>query len=289
VAVIYPDIRYNHQNSLTYKALVIARMHGKHRRLGRLFNPNSGKTVMVPIDHAFTMGPVAGLEHPEQLINILVRLGVNAVIGHKGILKLFHKSLASTPFVFHLSGATNLAEDPGYKALVGDVEAAVAMGADAVSIHVTVGHPQEREMLGDFGRVSSQCDRFGMPLLAMVYLDRTVTTTGKGVSPELHAVRVAQELGADIIKIADPGNTDLLSEIVASLQVPVVVGGGSRQDNPTFIQRVSGMMATGIDGVAVGRNIFQSPDIESDFSDLCAAVHNTLPVSRLGQNPVRKV
>ena len=96
------------------------------------------------------MGPATGLEDPQQLVNILVKSGVNAIIGHKGILKLVPKSLVSTPFIFHLSGATNLGKDPEYKTLVSNVETAVAMGADAVSIHVTFGHPQEREMLNDF-------------------------------------------------------------------------------------------------------------------------------------------
>jgi predicted phospho-2-dehydro-3-deoxyheptonate aldolase len=256
-------------------------MLGKQRRLRRLFNRQSGKTLIVPIDHAVTMGPATGLEHPERLINTLVKSDVNAIIGHKGILKLFHESLASTPFIFHLSGATNLGMDPEYKTLVGDVETAVAMGADAVSIHVTIGHPKEREMLRDFGRVSSQCDRFGMPLLAMVYLAQSVTKINEDSLPEQHAVRVAQELGADIIKIACPGNNDSLAEIVSSSLVPVIVGGGPRYENSTFIQNISDMMATGIDGLAVGRHVFQSPDMEAELSNLYAVVHNPQTVSRL--------
>ena len=236
---------------------------------------------MVPIDHAVTMGPATGLEHPQRLIDTLVKAGVDAIIGHKGILKLFHQSLAATPFIFHLSGATNLGRDPGYKALVSDVETAVAMGADAVSIHITLGHPQEREMLGDLGRVSGQCDRFGMPLLVMAYLARHATETGEDSVPELHAVRVAQELGADIIKVACPGDNDRLAEIAASVQVPVIVGGGARDADSTFLQDVSGMMATGIAGLAVGRHIFQSPDIAAEFSELYAAVHHPQTVSRL--------
>lgn len=262
-------------------------MDGKRRRLGRLFNRQSGKTLMVPIDHGVTMGPAAGLENPQQLINSLVSLGVNAVIGHKGVLKHFHDSLSDTPFILHLSGSTNLGDDPGYKAVVGDVEAAVAMGADAVSIHITLGHAHEREMLADFGRISTQCDRFGMPLLAMLYLDKSVSASGEGLLPELHGVRVAQELGADIIKLADPGDDGLLAEIVTSLQVPVVVGGGARQESAAFLQRINAMMASGISGIAVGRNIFQSADIESDFPRLYAAVHNVPAISVLGQQAAR--
>jgi DhnA family fructose-bisphosphate aldolase class Ia len=256
-------------------------MPGKQRRLRRLFNRQSGKTLMVPIDHAVTMGPKIGLEHPKRLIDTLVQSGVDAIIGHKGILKLFHESLAFTPFVFHLSGATNLGSDPGYKALVGDVETAVAMGADAVSIHVTLGHPQEREMLSDLGRVSAQCDRFGMPLLVMAYFVRSAKNSGADSAPELHTVRVAQELGADMIKIAYPGDNDRLAEVVASSEVPVIVGGGARDAESTFMRNVGNMMATGIAGLAVGRHVFQARDIAAGFSELYAAVHNPNTVHRI--------
>jgi len=156
-----------------------------------------------------------------------------------------------------------------------------------VSIHITLGHAHEREMLADFGRISAQCDRFGMPLLAMVYLDKSAAKAREGVVSELHAVRVAQELGADIIKLADPGDDGLLAEIVTSLQVPVVVGGGARQESAIFLQRIHAMMASGVDGIAVGRNIFQSADIESDFSRLYAAVHKVPAISVLGREPAR--
>ena len=227
------------------------------------------------------MGPATGLEDPQQLVNILVKSGVNAIIGHKGILKLFHESLVSTPFIFHLSGATNLGKDPEYKTLVSNVETAVAMGADAVSIHVTFGHPQEREMLRDFGRVSTQCDRYGMPLLAMAYLAQSAVKANNDTQPELHVVRVAHELGADIIKVANPGNNDILKEIVSSSQVPLIVGGGPRHDDLNFIENIRGMMAAGIDGVAVGRQVFQSPDIAAELSALYAVVHHPQAVSRL--------
>lgn len=256
-------------------------MIGKQRRLARLFNRQSGKTLMVPIDHAVTLGPTTGLEHPEELIDTLVHSGVDAIIGHKGVLKLFHESLAATPFIFHLSGATNLGRDPGYKALVGDVKTAVAMGADAVSIHVTLGHPQEREMLGDLGRVSAQCDRLGMPLLVMTYFVQPARESVADSAPGLHAVRVAQELGADMIKVAHPGDNERLAEIVVSTPLPVIVGGGARDADPAFLQKVGDMMATGIAGLAVGRQVFQAPDVAAGFSELYAAVHNANKVHRL--------
>jgi DhnA family fructose-bisphosphate aldolase class Ia len=255
-------------------------MIGKKRRFKRLFNRQSGKTVIVPIDHAVTIGPAAGLEHPALLIKTLVRSGVEAIIGHKGILKHCHEGLISTPFIYHLSGATCLGGDPGYKALVSDVETAVTMGADAISIHITFGHPQERQMLRDFGQVSSQCDRFGMPLLVMVYLAQTGMKVSGGMLPELHAVRVAEELGADMIKIATPDSNDILGEIVAAAQVPVIVGGGPRHETPDFIQNISCMMEMGIDGVAVGRHVFQSPDMAAALSALHAVVHTPQTASR---------
>jgi DhnA family fructose-bisphosphate aldolase class Ia len=115
----------------------------------------------------------------------------------------------------------------------------------------------------------------------MAYLAQSAVKANNDTQPELHAVRVAQELGADIIKVANPGNNDILEDMVSSSQVPLIVGGGPRHDDLNFIENIRGMMAAGIDGVAVGRQVFQSPDIAAELSGLYAVVHNPQAVSRL--------
>jgi len=55
------------------------------------------------------------------------------------------------------------------KVLIGNVEEAIKLGADAVSIHVNLGAEDEKSMLQDFGRIAREANEWGMPLLAMIY------------------------------------------------------------------------------------------------------------------------
>src|SRR3972149_3350803 len=100
--------------------------------------------------------------------------------------------------ILHLSASTTLSPDANRKVLVATVEDALRMGADAVSIHVNLGAEDEARMLRDFGTVSTDCQRWGMPLLAMIY------TRGPKIRSEFdaryvrHAARVGAAGGAGI-------------------------------------------------------------------------------------------
>jgi fructose-bisphosphate aldolase/2-amino-3,7-dideoxy-D-threo-hept-6-ulosonate synthase len=107
------------------------------------------------------------------------------------------------------------------------VEEAIALGADAVSIHINLGAPNESKMLEDAAVVVKECNRWGMPLLVMIY------PRGKGIDPNSpktigHCVRVAEELGADLIKTNYPGDPVSFAKIVKACSVPVLIAGGEK-------------------------------------------------------------
>ena len=107
------------------------------------------------------------------------------------------------------------------------MEEAIALGADAVSIHINLGSPNESKMLEIGANVARDCTRWGMPLLTMIY------PRGKGIdsfSPQSvgHAVRVAEELGADMIKTNYPGDPEAFRKIVKACSVPVFIAGGEK-------------------------------------------------------------
>ena len=141
--------------------------------------------------------------------------GANAIVLHKGLVKRGHRRHGrDIGLIIHLSGSTSLNPDPNDKVLVCTVEEAIALGADGVSIHINLGAPNESKMLEDAARVVRDCNRWGMPLLVMIY------PRGKGIDPIApatvgHCVRVAEELGADLIKTnytGDPGSSKRIVE-----------------------------------------------------------------------------
>ena len=146
-------------------------MTGKAVRLTRIFNSLSGRTIIAPLDHGVSMGPITGLGDMSKILHDVSKGGANAAVLHRGsIPRRFWEDGGSMGLIVHLSGSTNLSPDPLRKVEVCSVEDAVCMGADAVSIHINFGNSFEGEMLRDLGEVSGQCHRWGVPLMVMAYV-----------------------------------------------------------------------------------------------------------------------
>lgn len=250
-------------------------MIGKGIRMERIINRNTGRTVIVPMDHGVTVGPIKGLEDMKVSINKVVEGGANAVILHKGIITQGHRGKGKdVGLIVHLSASTSLAPDPNFKVLVCTVEEAIRMGADAVSIHVNLGAEDESEMLKDFGVVSKKCSEWGMPLLAMMYTRGQKIKNQFDVEVVKHAARVGAELGADIVKVNYTGSPDTFKEVSRGCPVPVIVAGGEKMNtDKEILEMVEGAIRGGASGVAVGRNAFQHKDPSAIVRAISAIVH----------------
>lgn len=237
-------------------------MFGKMIRMERIIDRNSGKMVIIPMDHGTTMGPIKGLENMKETVDKMVKGGANAILLHKGIVGAGHRGRGKDiGLIVHLSGSTTMSPDPNMKVLVCTVEEAIKLGADAVSVHINLGAETEAQMLRHLGEVSKICQDWGMPLLAMMY------TRGKKVDSEFnvkfvkHAARVGAELGADIVKVNYTGSPETFCEVTRGCPVPVVIAGGEKvETDMDLFQMVEGALAGGAAGVSIGRNAFQHRD-----------------------------
>lgn len=233
---------------------------GKAIRLERIVNRNTGRTIIVPMDHGVTVGPIAGIHDVITAVTEVAEGGADAGLVHKGIARLGHRGTGrDLGLIIHLSAATGLSPRPNAKVLVGTVEEALKLGADGVSIHVNIGDDSEPTMLEDFGRVAASASEWGVPLLAMVYARGP--KVGNEYDPEVvaHCARVGAELGADIIKVNYTGSTESFRHVVLGAGgVPVVIAGGERTDSVRgFLEMVRGALDAGASGLSVGRNVFQ--------------------------------
>jgi class I fructose-bisphosphate aldolase len=232
---------------------------GKQIRLERILNRNTGKTIIVPLDHGISVGPIPGVTRIKDTIESVSLGGANAIVEHKGLVGEGHRRHGrDIGLIIHLSASTSLAMDPNSKTLVCTVEEAVKLGADAVSIHVNLGNGNEREMLKDFGRVSHDARTWGMPLLAMIYPRGAKIRDEYDVKVIKHAARVGYEMGADIVKVSYTGSADSFHEVVAGCNIPVVIAGGEKMDSDrAILEMVKGAIDAGGAGVSIGRNVFQ--------------------------------
>ena len=250
---------------------------GKKRRLRRIFRYDN-RTVIIPMDHGVTIGPVTGLVNMQEIINKLLQGGVDAVVLHRGVAK--HVDTGNTGLIIHLSGITKLCPDPTHKVQVCSVEEAVRIGADAVSVHVNVGAEQEARMLTKLGRVADDCDRYGVPLLAMMYPRGKKIQNQHAVDVVAHAARLGAELGADIIKTNYTGDAETFKEVIRSCYVPVIIAGGPKIETAREVLRmVHDSLEAGGAGLSIGRNVFQHEKPTNMVKALSAIVHRGASVN----------
>ncbi len=205
---------------------------GKQVRLERILNRTTGRTIIVPMDHGVTMGLVDGLIDMREAVNDMAKAGADAVLMHKGLVRCSYRSSGrDIGLIIHLSASTALSTQGNTKTLVGSVEEGLKHGADAVSIHINLGDPNERVMLADFGRVAEACDNWHMPLLAMVYARGPEVKNSFDPAAIAHCARVGVELGADIVKVSYTGDVASFADVVAGCCVPVVIAGGERMNS----------------------------------------------------------
>lgn len=237
----------------------MARSIGKSIRIERIMDRNSGRTIIVPLDHGVTVGPIPGLVDMKYTVNEVGEGGANAVLGHVGLPLHGHRGYGQdVGLILHLSASTSLGPDPNDKVLVNDIETALTMGADAVSVHINLGASSERSMLADLGIVARQCFKWGMPLLAMMYCRGAMIANEYDVKVVKHAARVAAELGADIVKVNYTGSPESFKEVVTGCPVPVVIAGGEKvESDRELLAMIQGSLAAGGSGVSIGRNVFQ--------------------------------
>ncbi|MHA1683848.1 MAG: 2-amino-3,7-dideoxy-D-threo-hept-6-ulosonate synthase [Promethearchaeota archaeon] len=235
---------------------------GKKVRLERIMNRRTGNTVIIPMDHGVTVGPIAGLEDLPEMVNKVADGGADAVLGHLFVPFYGHRGYGrDIGLIIHLSASSMYAIDPNQKTIVTDVEEAIKVGADGISIHINIGAENEPQQLRDLGMVSKQCRHWGFPLLAMLYPRGPNVKSEHGVDEVKLAARLGAELGADIVKTNYTGDIDSFKEVVRGCPAPIIIAGGPRIEGiKKLLQTVEDAISAGARGVAFGRNIFQSKD-----------------------------
>jgi fructose-bisphosphate aldolase/2-amino-3,7-dideoxy-D-threo-hept-6-ulosonate synthase len=242
-------------------------MIGKKIRMQRIMGRESGRMLIVPIDHGISDGPIEGLIDVKKTVSTIAESGANAILMHKGLVGVgFRGGGTDVGLIVHLSAGTSLSPDPLNKVVVTTVEEAVALGADAISIHINVGAADTGRMMEEAGQVGRDCKKFGMPLLMMMYPRGAKVKNEKDVEVVKLAARIGAELGADVVKTNYTGSKESFKQVVAGCPVPVVIAGGAKGTDKETLQMIRDAMDAGAAGVAMGRNAFQHKEPNKNYS-----------------------
>jgi fructose-bisphosphate aldolase/2-amino-3,7-dideoxy-D-threo-hept-6-ulosonate synthase len=251
---------------------------GKKRRMKRILQKDN-RTVIVPMDHGVSMGPIKGITNMQNIVDQLLKGGVDAMVINKGIAK--RVNLDNAGLIVHLSAISNLTPNANNKVQVCTVQEAIRIGADAVSVHINVGAPEEDTMLEKLGRVADKCDVHGMPLLAMMYPRGPKIQSEHSVEVVAHAARLGAELGADIIKTNYTGDVETFKTVVESCPIPVIIAGGPKcKTEQEILQTAYESIKAGGSGLSIGRNVFQHRNPTLMVQALSAIVHKGATVEQ---------
>lgn len=224
---------------------------GLENRLRRILKPDTGRTVMLAIDHGYFLGPTSGLEQPGRTLEPLLP-HADSLMLTRGVLRRCVPAAADVPIVLRMSGGTSILRELSHEGLTVAVEDAIRLNASALTLSVFVGGEGERETLLNLAKLVDAGERHGIPVLAVTAVGREMTRDARYLGL---ACRICAEIGAHFVKTYYCEGFD---EVVATTPVPVVIAGGKKIDEPDAIRLARRAVDAGAAGVDMGRNIFQS-------------------------------
>jgi putative autoinducer-2 (AI-2) aldolase len=225
---------------------------GMKNRLSRIFRPDTGRTVMLAIDHGYFQGPTSGLER--------VDLDIVPLAPHADALMLTRGMLRSTipathrgGIVMRASGGPSILKDLSDERIAIDLEDAVRMNVDAVAVQVFVGGEHETQSVENMTRLVDAGYRAGVPVLGVTAVGKELTRDARYLGL---ATRICAELGAQMVKTYYV--PEGFERVTAGCPVPVVMAGGKKLPEREALQMAYQAVQEGAAGVDMGRNIFQS-------------------------------
>jgi DhnA family fructose-bisphosphate aldolase class Ia len=262
---------------------------GKSVRLRRLFDGETGRSVIVAIDHGIGGSP-QGLPRLVPDVAALLEGGPDGLILSAGALRRLAPALDGrrAPGILvtvDYGGGTTLPGGGGprgeeHRLLLG-IEDALRLGADGVKVVLNFGreslnvHADNVVMIASLARAA---DAWGVPVLVEPVVWGRAATEEQRRDPQVlhHICRIAVELGADIVKLPFPSDVTVFQEIVRATPVPIVILGGPKMESAKdVIETARSAVAAGGAGVAFGRNVFQHPEPAAIVRALREAVHQS--------------
>ena len=118
-----------------------------------------------------------------------------------------------------------------------------------------------------------------MPLIGMMYPRGERIENPYNPRYIGHAIRVAMEMGVDIIKTYYTGDIDSFSQILSDIDAPVVIAGGPAIDSEfKMFKMVYDALQAGASGVCFGRNVFQNSNADLIAEAIENIVHKDFSV-----------
>lgn len=243
---------------------------GMRHRLGRIFDPTDGRTVMLAFDHGYFQGPTSGLERVDLNIAPLAP-EVDALMGTRGIFRSVIPAGCDNALVVRASGGPSILKDLSDERIAMDMVDAVRIDAAAVAVQVFVGGEHETRSVHNMTQLVDAGLGYGMPVLGVTAVGRELTRDARYLGL---ATRIIAELGAQIVKTyyCEEG----FERVTAACPVPIIMAGGKKLPVREALEMAHQAIDQGAAGVDMGRNIFQRRAPQAMIQAVRGVVHDDL-------------
>ena len=236
-------------------------------RLSRIFNPQSGNTVMLAFDHGYIMGPTSGLERMDLTITPLIEYA-DCIMCTRGALRSIVPPTSNKPISLRYSAGTTVLTDLNDECLL-DIEDAIRVNASALAIMVAIGSKFEAVTVSNLVRTADLGAKYGIPTLGVTAVGKELVRDARYLAL---ASRICAENGATFVKTyyCETG----FEQVVAACPVPIVIAGGKKLPEDEALEFAYQAIQQGAAGVDMGRNVFQSEHPVAMIQAVRAVVHD---------------
>ncbi|WP_112312142.1 class I fructose-bisphosphate aldolase [Pseudogemmobacter bohemicus] len=258
-------------------------------RMNRMFT--NGKCLDVALDHGVCNEPgfLVGLENMPRVVDTLIGARPDAIQMAYGQADLLQsrpeKDKPALVMRIDMGNPYNAIRHRVMWSMLQNADEPIigALEMDAACVVVNLFMlPDEpelfRQCVENISRVRAACSRYGMPLMIepLVMLPNSVRG-GYQVDGDaekiITLVRLASEMGADIIKADPTDDPEDFHKVVETARVPVLVRGGGKEDLRIVLEKSARLIAQGAHGMVYGRNIYQHANPKAVVSALMAIIH----------------
>ena len=247
---------------------------GMKNRFSRIIKPDSGRCVMLAVDHGYFLGPTERLENPRETIRPLLNLADSLMLT-RGVLRSSVSAETNTPIVLRVSGGSSIiGEDLSKETIITSIDEAIRLNASCLALSIFVGSKYEYQTLKNLSKLVNEGEKYGIPVLA-------VTAVGKEMARDSRylglACRIAAELGAHVVKTYHCVD---FRKVVVGCPIPVIIAGGKKLPERDALQLTADAIRDGASGVDMGRNIWQSESPVAMIKAVRALVHDNYTIQQ---------
>lgn len=240
---------------------------GMKNRLARIIKPQTGRALMLAVDHGYFLGPTSGLEEAGKTIAPLLPY-TDSLMLTRGILRTSVDPQNNIPIVLRVSGGnTVLNEDLSQEDITVSIQDAVRLNVCAMALSIYAGSQYEHKTLVNLSKLVDLGEEYGIPVLAVTAVGKQMTRDERYLSL---ACRIAAELGAHMVKTYYCEGFD---QLVKKCPIPVVIAGGKKIEELAALELAYNAINDGAVGVDMGRNIFQAQNPVAMIQAVRSIVH----------------